>query len=66
MLFLGIVLTGILEVCTIAVNFCINLNLMIMLYFPNKSGSMVYRNRFEGKTGLAFLKDGFVYVKIMC
>lgn len=34
--------------------FGINLNLMIMLYFPNKVARWYTETEFEGKTGLAF------------
>ena len=64
MLFLGTVLTGIFwKLVPLPLIFGINLNLMIMLYFPNKVARWYTETEFEGKTGLAFLKDGFVYVK---
>ncbi|CWX05268.1 conjugal transfer protein [Enterococcus faecalis] len=64
MLFLGIVLTGIFwKLVPLPLIFGINLNLMIMLYFPNKVARWYTETEFEGKPGLAFLKDGFVYVK---
>lgn len=36
---------------------------MIMLYFLNKVVWWYIEIEFEGKIGLVFLKDGFVYVK---
>ncbi len=64
MLFFGIVLTGIFwKLVPLPSIFGINLNLMIMLYFPNKVARWYTETEFDGKTGFNYVKDCLNYVR---
>lgn len=64
MLFLGFILMGIFwKFIPLPSVLGINLNLLIMLYFPNKLARWYTETEFDGKSGLAYVTDFFRYIR---
>ena len=61
---IGLAITGFFWKIVPLPNFLgINLNFLIMLLLPNQVARWYTEKEFEGKTGLAYLKDAYVYIK---